>query len=291
MGILTLAYLLPNLHYVIHNYGLFTSLNPASNIKHGHTTPSHVDFFDANAGGLLSAVLIVLMLISAARLARLGDGNRALALLVLAVAPFGILFAQNYGGEGSLRVFLFSSPWRDVLIALGIVTITRARLRAAAALCLCISLAYMFIPAFYGAEELNIIPAGEVTASEYFYAHAPARSVLVPAAEDFPTRSGARYLLMRPQSDVPALIGPESETRAFQNRPLGAAQIPAMVSVIHEFSYSGFVVFAASGYEYAAIHDLTPPGALANLERAVAASPRFRLWYSTRDARIYQLVR
>jgi hypothetical protein len=35
---------------------------------------------------------------------------------------------------------------------------------------------------------------------------------------------------------------------------------------------------------------LTPPGALDDLERAVAASPAFRLWRATRDARIYRLV-
>jgi hypothetical protein len=290
MGLLTIGYLLANLGYVAHNYGIFTSLNPASNIKHGNSTPAHVDFLDANAGGLLSLVLIALMLASALRLARRQDGATALTLLALAIAPFGILFAQNYGGEGSLRVFLFSSPWRDILIALGVTTIARPRLRFAAALCTGLLLAYLFIPAFYGAEELNIIPQGEVRASEYFYAHAPAGSVLIPASEDFPTRVGARYTLMRPQSDVPALIGPEPETRAFEHRPLGAEQIPAAVAAIERYSRSGFIVFASTGYEYATVHGLAPPGALLGLERAVASSERFRLWYTTTDARIYELV-
>lgn len=290
MGILTLAYLLPNLTYVAHNYGVFTSLNPATNIKHANTTPAHVDFFDANAGGVLSFVLIVLMLASAFRLARKEAGRLALSLLILAIAPFGILFAQNYGGEGSLRVFLFSSPWRDILIALGIATIAREKLRVTAALCTSLLLAYMFIPAFYGAEELNIIPKDEVSASEYFYDHAPAGSVLIPAAEDYPTRVGPRYTLMRPQSDVPALIGPEPETRAFEHRPLGAGQIPEIVTAIERYSRDGFIVFASTGYTYASVHELTPPGALASLERAVASSARFRLWYATKDARIYELV-
>jgi hypothetical protein len=290
MAILTLAYLLPNLGYVAHNYGLFTSLNPASNIKHGNTTPAGVDFIDANAGGLLSFVLIALMLASAVALIRQEAGGKALSLLVLAIAPFGILFAQNYGGEGSLRVFLFSSPWRDILIALGVATIARRRARLAAALCTSLLLAYLFIPAFFGAEELNIIPKDEVSASEYFYTHAPAGSVLIPAAEDFPTRVGARYTLMQPKSDVPALIGPEPETHAFENRPLGAAQLPAIVATIHRYSRSGFIVFASTGYEYATVHALAPPGALASLEGAVATSSSFRLWYASRDAQIYELV-
>jgi hypothetical protein len=62
-----------------------------------------------------------------------------------------------------------------------------------------------------------------------------------------------------------------------------------VIGLIHEYSRSGFVVFSTTGYQYAAIHDLTPPGALQNIERAIATSPRFALWYSTSDARIYRL--
>jgi hypothetical protein len=283
MGILTVAYLIPNLSYIEQNFGLFTSLNPASNVQHGESTPAHIDSFDANAGGLLSIVLIALMLASAIRLARTGRGSQALPLVVMAVAPFGILFAQNYGGEASLRVFLFSSPWRDILIALGLLTITRPRLRAAAALATCLVLAYMFIPAFYGAEDLNIMPPGEVRASEYFYAHAPAGSVLLLAAPDYPTRAGPRYGLMR--GDWPNIAA----SAAFEHQTLSAAQIPGVIRLIHEFAHSGFVVFSTTGYQYAAVHDLTPPGQLQNMEHAIATSPRFALWYATGDARIYRL--
>jgi hypothetical protein len=284
MGGLTFAYLLGNLDYISRNFGLFTSLNPASNVQHGESTPVNLDWFDANAGGLLSVVLIALMLASAARLARRAKGGQALALLVLAVAPFGILFAQNYGGEASLRVFLFSSPWRDILIALGVQTIVRRRLRVAGALAICLVLVYMFIPAFYGAEELNIMPAGEVRASEYFYAHAPAGSVLMLSAPDYPTRPGPRYGVMR--GDWPNIAA----TSTFEHRPLGPAQIPAVIALIHQFSRSGYIVFSTTGSRYAAVHDLTPPGALENLEGAIAASPHFRLWYATSDARIYELI-
>ncbi len=287
MGVLTFAYLLPNVPFLAHNFGLFSGLNPASNIQHGNTTPVGLDFFHANAGGLLSLVLVALMFASALRLARIGEGAIALPLTVLALAPFGILFAQNYGGEASLRVFLFSSPWREVLIALGIATIARPRVRLAAALGTCLVLTYMFIPAFYGAENLNIIPRGEVLASEQYYAHAPAGSVLLLSAPDFPTWVGSRYTLMRGPlaDDGPNLVG----TTSFQDRPLGAADIPAVISVIHQYSRSGFVVFSTTGYRYAATHDLTPAGALESLERAIATSPYFYLWYSAPDARIYRL--
>jgi hypothetical protein len=289
MAVLTVAYLVLNLDYVQHNFKLFTSLNPASNIQHGDSTPAHLDWFHANAGGLLSLELVVLMLASALRLARLGQGRRAVPLVVLAIAPFGILFAQNYGGEASLRVFLFSSPWRDVLVALGIQTFARRRVRFVASLAVCLTLTYMFVPAFYGAEGENIIPAGEVRASDYFFAHAPAGSVLMLAAPDFPTRAGARYWLMKgPQVDDGPNVAGNPE---FQDRRLGPRQIPGLVALIHQYSRHGYLVFSTTGYRYTADHLLTPPGELAHLEQAVARSRAFRLWYRTRDARIYRLLR
>jgi hypothetical protein len=289
MATITLGYLLPNLSYVAHNFGLFTSLNPTSNIQAQEWGKAHIGWLYANSGGVLSVTLIALMAASALRLTRLGLGQKAIPILILAGAPFGMLFAQNYGGEASLRVFLFSSPWRDVLIALGVQTVTRTRLRLGVALSVALVVAALFVPAFYGAEDTNIIPKGEVLASEYFYAHAPARSTLILAAEDFPTRVGPRYRLLLSQSDPPPLTGPGRNTDEFLHRPLGQAQIPAVVAIMRGYSASSFLVFSTTGYHYASVHALTPPGALESLERAVASSPRFGLWYGSGDARIYRL--
>jgi hypothetical protein len=282
MGALTLVYLLPNLGFIGHNFGLFTSLNPADNIQRASSTPVNLDWLDANAGPLLSVVLILLTLPLAVRLIRRGQGAKALPLMVLVTFPLGILFAQSYGGEASLRAFLFSSPWCAVLIALGVQTVVSARVRLAAGLAICLVFAYLFIPAFYGQEDLNIIPQSEVTASEYFNAHAPADALLMLAAPDFPTRFGATYTL----SDSPNIM----ERAALRHTALGAQQIPQVIALIHRYSSSGFIAFSTTGYQYAEVHDLTPPGALENLERAVAASNYFRPWFATRDAHIYELV-
>lgn len=289
MGAITVGYLLPNLGFIGHNYGLFTSLNPASNLHAAASGPVHIDWLDDNAGGILSVILVLAMLASALVLTRNGEGSRALPLTILALAPFALLFAQSYGGEASLRVFLFSSPWRDILIALGVMAIPGRFTRAATALATCLVLAYLFIPAFFGSEDVNIVPADEVTASEYFYAHAPAGSVLMLSAPDFPTWVGERYELMRgPLADEsPSLMETPS---TFEDRPLGAAQIPIVVNVIHQYSPSGFLVFSTTEDRYAAVYGLTPPGALDDLEHAVVRSGRFRLWYSTSNARIYRLT-
>lgn len=289
MAAITFAYLAANLSYIAGNYPLFTGLNPTSNVQGGSWGAPHVDWLDANAGGVLSGVLIVLMLASALRMLRRGEGFRALPLLTLAIAPFGILLAQNYGGEASLRVFLFSSPWRDVLIALGIATIPGRRVRATAALCTCMVLAYLFVSAFYAEAEFNIFRPGEVRASEYFYAHAPAGSALLLAAPDFPTKSGPRYTLMKGTQAEDGLN--IADTRSFEERPLGPAQVPAVVSLIHQYSHAGFVAFSTTQYRFAETKEITEPGALGNLERAIASSSSFRLWYANRDTRIYELAR
>jgi hypothetical protein len=56
------------------------------------------------------------------------------------------------------------------------------------------------------------------------------------------------------------------------------------------YSHRNFLVFASSVTRYSVATRLALPGSLQSLERAVARSSRFRLWYRAPDARIYQLV-
>jgi hypothetical protein len=65
--------------------------------------------------------------------------------------------------------------------------------------------------------------------------------------------------------------------------------VPAAISVIRQYSDSGFIEFSTTGYAYARVHELTQPGQLQSLELAVASSPRFEVWYRAPDVRIYRL--
>ncbi|MCW3027657.1 MAG: hypothetical protein JWN81_868 [Solirubrobacterales bacterium] len=284
---LAVGYLLPNLSYVSHHYGLFQSLNPIENAQVQPGALTFRDWFHAHVGQLLSYAAALLTIVFALRLARRGYGSRVLPLGVLAAIPFLILFGQNYGGEASLRVFLFSSPWRDVVIAWGLVTLgTRIRLGATvAAVGLLVTL---FVFAFLGNATTNIIPGGEVRASEHFYSHAPAGAVLMLAGEDFPLRSGARYADMAgpPGDHSPDLL----ENHLLGRKALGSADLPTVVNALHRYSRYGFIVFSTTQLAYADIFGSTRKGALTQLERAIAASPRFHLWYATGSARIYELT-
>jgi hypothetical protein len=311
MTVLAVGYLIPYIGFLQSHYGALTTPDPFSNflasgsddlsgwgspmlgalgdsnlavLGHGVT---HASFLEGSAGRFLSDLTIVLMLVAAWRVARRGGGRRALVLVLLAAAPVGALFATAYGGEATQRIFLFSSPWRDVLVALGIVTFRARRWRLLAALGTSAAVVTLCVAVFYSNTELTQLPRSEVLASEYFEAHAPRASVLMLAGPDFPTALGARYPLMVGQiQQAPRRVNEQP----FWGRQLGAADIPSVIAQIRGYSSSGFLVFAPSEYRFVNIHELAPFGALGRLEAAIASSPYFRLWYRNGGTTIYKLI-
>jgi hypothetical protein len=290
MTAMTLGYLAANFHFIQHNYGLFTSIDPFNNVQGPKITqhPSPGKVFNTDAQLLLIAIVFLLVFGAIARLARRGLLVRALPFVVLAFSPAAIVFGQNYGGEASLRVILFSSPWCAALIAWALSTLPRSGHRAAGLAIVAVVFAPLFVVSYLGQEELNIISPAEVRASAWFYAHAPHGSVLVLAAPGFPYRYGASY---------PAFRGPEGDANpnlmtepAFQGRALGAAQVPGVAARIRDYSSRGYIAFSRDETAYAEVFRITPPGALEQLRRAVAASPMFRPWFHNRDVDIYEMV-
>ncbi|HWX46076.1 MAG TPA: hypothetical protein VNY52_12235 [Solirubrobacteraceae bacterium] len=291
MALMTFAYLLANFTYIQHNFGLFTSIDPFNNVQHSAVydqSPQSGVAFSAHSAQLLSAVVWIGAAIATIFLARRALLRRALPLVALAAAPFALIFGQSYGGEASLRVALFSFPWCAALISWALATVSGPLRKRALTVGIVVALAALFIPAFLGEEELNIMPGGEVQASDWFYAHAPVGSVLMLAGPDFPARYGPRYrVVVGPQSDDdPNLL----RANTFRHRPLGPANIPDVIAVIKQYSNRGYLAFSTTETTYARVFRLTSPGALGSLEQAVAHSRRFRLWYGDRDARIYELI-
>lgn len=229
--------------------------------------------------GGISATLLLL---------RRGLLIRALPLLLLAISPVAIVFGQNYGGEASLRIVLFSSPWWSALIAWGLYTVRRRRLRLFISLAVAGLCAALFVPAFFGQEELNIVSQGELQASQYFYDHGRPGSVLLLSAPGFPYKYGSSYPQFRgPEGDAdPNLLS----ARLLRHRRLGVDDVANVVSVIKQYSSAGYIAFSKEQTAYAEVFRLTPPGAMSSLEAAIGRSPDFRLWYGNRDARIYELT-
>lgn len=286
MLVLAVAYLLPHLGYLQRDYAVFAGFNPLANAT-GPTQAWDLDpvpgkRLQGSATTLLTLTVWALAFVAVARLARLGLARRALPLLGAAFAPLVVLLVQDYGNEATLRVILFSTPWCAVLIAWAISTAQRPAIRHVAGVLTPAALAPLFVAAFFGAHELYVVPRGEVRASEHFYAEARAGSALVTASVGFPGNVGPRYELMR--------RGELLADDRFRRRPLGDEDVPAVIASIREISQRGYVAFSTSQERYVETFQLTPPGALGRLEAAIAASPRFRLWHATDDARLYELV-
>jgi hypothetical protein len=285
LGLLALGYLLPNITFVREHFGLFTGFNPVGNANVA-TISGGQPWAVINGGGTISKLLSVMAFIAAVRLVRLGHGRMVAVIVTLAVVPFVILFAQSYGGEASLRVFLFSAPWRVVLVAWGLATIGGGWRSLLAGAVPVAALTVLTLPTFLGRAPLVVVSPSEVTAAHVFYAHAPAGSVLTLAAPNFPTRLQPRYAAMAdPGEDVNLMLYPR-----LRSHFLGAADIPSVVNFMHLYSHSDFLVFAAAETRYAVATHLALRGSLESLQRAVGESSRFRLWYHASDVSIYQLV-
>jgi hypothetical protein len=292
MAVMTFAYLGANFQFIQTHYGIFTSIDPFNNAQgQGATlarTPSAGKLFNTYVELLFLALLTLGTFWAVIRLLRLGLLMRALPFVVLALTPFFILFGQNYGGEASLRIILFSSPWCAALISWGLTTLVRQRVRWVLTMFVAVTFTALFVPSFLGEEELNIFTPAEVRASEWFYYHARPGTVLVLAAPGFPYRYGATY---------PEFLGPEGDANpnlltrpAFVGRPLGAAEVQDVVARVREYAKHGYIAFTKDETTYAEVFRITLPGALGHLEAAVARSPYFRLWYQNSDVQIFELT-
>jgi hypothetical protein len=291
MVLLPGLFLVANLGYVQEHFTLLTGLDPLQNLRSAGTYDverSAGKVLNADVSLLLSAGMFAAALLSAFVLRRRGFALVPVVLLALAFAPFAVVLLQSYGGEASLRVILYAAPWAAVLVAAAVATAARPRLRVALSVGVALATCALAVPAVYGVSQLNVIPRSTVAISEDFYARAPAGSVLMLAGPGFPLRVGARYDLFRgPIGDAdPNLLHDDT----FRSRALGLSDLPAVIREIRRYSPRGYLAFSDTEQRWAQAFGLTAPGALSDLERAVASSLDFHLWSSSPTARIYELT-
>jgi hypothetical protein len=239
------------------------------------------------AARILSALLWLLALVGAFRRSR--SGNSVLVPLGLFFAPFLIIFGQEYGGEAIYRVFLFSLPWAACLAAVALAASARwtwwASTRTGIALAL---MTLLFLQAYFGLAEINVVRPSEVAASNYFYSHARQGSVLILAAPNYPERGSAIYdhFVVTSGAYDPKLI-PNPE---FTHRMLGAGDLDAIESVLRSYAPHGYFAITTGMKVYAHVYELLPDGSLDNLDHALASSKRWKLFYRNSDTVIYELV-
>ena len=286
---IAVLYLLPR-HQVVDNYGLFAGFNLF------HNASGVGPMLGTTAGRVFSAHVVELLAVEVwglAGLAVLDSRNRLGPVAVPAVlgfTPFALLLAQSYGGEAIYRVYLFTAPWCAYLIANmvlrwrwmpSLVGASLAALALAAAIMGCIQ-------GEHGQLTFNKFTPDEVRAAEYVYTHAPPGSAIVTTFNNFPTRLTADYPKFQggPNNDL-ALV-PAAD---LVGHTLTDADLPAIDAY---FTSKGpapaFLIISPSMKAYAHFFGYVPDGAIDTLQRTVAGSPNFTLYYRNQDVVIYRYV-
>jgi hypothetical protein len=295
---MALAYLVPRLGFIQRYYGLLDSAGePLKNVRTAAVglnglagEPGRV--LCANAARLLSVSIWGLGLVGVVR--RLRAGYKNLGVAALAVAPAVIVVADTYGGEAIYRVYLFSLPWFALLAAFALRPggDDWSSLRAVARLLVPFAvLLGLFLPAYFGMAATNEVRPGEVAASQYFYDHAPPRSVLMIASPQFPVRLAGNYDQFRltiGEAD-PSLLTVKPSLR---HKVLGDRHVPVIAQAMRDYGGGApaFLVVSRNGKVTSQVLDLLPRGSLDELEQALSRSRRFRVWYRNADSTIFQLV-
>ena len=295
---MALGYLLPRLDFIQRYYGLLGSAGePLQNVRSAAVgfnglagEPGRV--LCAHAARLLSLTIWGLGLVGVIR--RLRAGYKNLGIAALAVAPAFIALAETYGGEAIYRVYLFSLPWFALLAAFAlrpggddwswVRTVPRLLLPLALVLAL-------FVPAFFGMAATNEVRPGEVAASQYFYDHAPPRSLLMIASPQFPVRLAGNYEQFRltiGEAD-PSLLTVKPSLR---HKMLGDRHVPVIAQAMRDYAGGepAFLAVSRNAKVTSQVLDMLPRGSLDELERALSRSRRFHVWYRNADTTIFQLV-
>ena len=284
------TYLVIRFNFLHTHEDVLLSFNPFKNAQNTDAAPNDGVFgrvLSGYAARYLSYGVWLLALVGAFRRSR--AGLSVLVPMGLFAAPFLIIFGQEYGGEAIYRVYLFSLPWAAGLIAVALAPSVRWTWWASARIGLALTImTVLFLEAYFGTAEINIVRPTEVTAAQYFYAHAKPGSVLILAAPNYPERDSGIYdhFVVTSGAYDPKLV----PNPFFTHRVLGVEDLPAIENDIHAYSNHGYFAITTGMKVYAHVFDLLPDGSLDNLDHSLAASSRWKLFYRNSDAVIYELV-
>jgi hypothetical protein len=203
-------------------------------------------------------------------------GQRPITLFVLAVAPLGLV-AQNYGTEGVLRIFLFSSPFAAMLVAQLLASIRIGHPMRLFVTVLALALIPTFLITRYGNESYEQTRVNEVQAAEALNKIAPKGSKLISATTQVPW--GFEFLVdyryVRP-----------THQRAFRDGNLHAVRYP--VNAAAHPDRANYLMITTGQVVYASQAEGDPPDWFARLRAELTPTNGYRLVYSNPDAWIYE---
>jgi hypothetical protein len=286
VGLMTFAYLVPNLGWINQHFRILNSLNPLANASRGLEIPMacnaacrgvNLSIMASTAFAALAATAAIVFLGRRRPDARLG------LLSLCFFAPFLTLLGQSYGGEAILRVVMFSAPFSAILIAMAIFELRRELLRTIVAGAVLLLLALGFLLSYFGLEENRYLTPQGVRAAEHLYRYGQPRSLVVALAPQVPGQLSSRYWMFDSPFEA-VYVDPKLRHRRFW---------PGMPDELADWaaaeSPSAYVTFAPELEHFNEIYGLMPRGTPEQLRRAMLTSPRWQLWYRDGDAEIFRL--
>ena len=233
----------------------------------------HVDVVD---GRLLAAALIWCLAGVGALVWRPRKGTWA-ALPLVFLASFCMIAGGNYGGEGMLRVYLFSLPGSVCLIAVLISKFPRFRLGQVALGCLLLLLTPIFLVARWGNELYEMTEPGELTAMNQLYRIATPGSNLV-ALNSFVTWEYQDVTKFNYLFVSLSTLGSKSQVLAEINKTVAGNP------------HGGYVVMTRSQEAYGWQALGLPENWGTTVDNYLAHSPNYKLRYSNADGEVFQYI-
>ncbi len=225
---------------------------------------------------LLTAAAAWLLALLAALLLLRRRARSFVPHVVLAAVPFSLVVLQAYGGEIVLRVYLFSLPFVAVLVA-SLVPRRAGRASVAAVGIFAAVAGGAFLVTRYGNLQIELFAPDEVRVVQRAYEIAP---------------DGALLLAPNPQISWEFARLGEIRQRtidgALQDLPTPPADLAQEVVRIAGASRT-YVLITRNTRQYEALFGRPRWGTIAELERALSASPQFRRVYSNRGGTIFEL--
>lgn len=312
-AVITLGFLAPNFTYINEHYGLLASAGKFfGNIQttggtSGNvvTTPAHSQVIVQYFTDLLSLTMWVLALIGA--WVRRKSRRTVIGLLFLTFSPIVVLAGGSYGGEGVLRVYLFSLPWAAALAASALVPLwtlrdnrklarlasrsgsrnlldrfDRGTLRAPVTLAIVVA---MFIPSFFGTDFSTFFTTSEVNTVASFMNKAKPGPIMIPVA-NAPGSDTSRYN----QFPTASIFGSFSILGKTKVTSASATYLAREVDYVTASKGPGYVLITPSMTNYNKTFGDAPQSDFTTLDNSMAKSPYWTVMMNDHQGTIvYQI--
>ncbi|MEU3945904.1 glycosyltransferase [Streptomyces sp. NPDC029526] len=231
--------------------------------------------------------------------------HRAMPLVLIAAAPLPMLVASSYGSEMIFRVLMFMLPGAAFFAAAALLPTVRApgveapagppraagvRERSAVrrrlagwgtpAVLLVTTLA--FVPSYSGKDRVSYFPPQEVALVRQVFAEAAEGSLVVAANRNYPLAYASYgdidhyWYLDDERSHIDRIVADPAATLAAD---LAGVESPA----------TAYLLFTQGQFAHSEMNGQLTREQLTGIERAVAASPRFRLVAENGAGTVYAL--